>query len=101
MGNLSCVSCRTSFLKSAGQFDQNFPYAGDFDFWSRMSQFSDIQISSQSLVEIRQHSGQASNYLNQNGEMYLERSCVTSSIFDNLSAGFKSHLLLKLAGSLT
>ena len=101
MGNLSCVSCRTSYLKSAGQFDQKYPFVGDFDFWSRMAQIGDIVVSSHVLVKIRQHSGQASNYLNKNGEMYIELSSVTSSIFNRLPLlGFKSLLLLKVAGSL-
>ena len=102
MGNLSCVSCRISTLRSAGQFDQSYPYVGDFEFWSRMAQYTDIKISKLQATSVRRHPGQASNYLNKNGQMYIERARATSYLFNRLSIskGGNSRILFKIAGNL-
>jgi len=36
-GNLSNVSVKTRFVDQLGGFDQTLPFAGDFDFWLRLT----------------------------------------------------------------
>lgn len=103
MGNLSCVSCLGDPRRIAGPFDHDFPYVGDFEFWSRLAANGGrLAVLSRDLVVVRSHAGQASNYLSLKGEKYLQQSRVVSRIFDDLSCfmGSLSGFLLRLAGTL-
>ena len=83
-GNLSCASFRKKAITAAKSFDQSYPYAGDFEFWARLAKNSSFVIHELDTVVIRAHPGQASNYLNLNGDLYPQLSTITSQIFENI-----------------
>lgn len=101
MGNISCVSFRKEAIVSVGWFDQSYPYAGDFEGWARMATKGSIVISSRQLVSIRAHAGQASGYLNLNGELYPQLMRISSGIFYRICVQNNfAMLVLKIAGTL-
>ena len=101
MGNLSNVTCKKEAFAATGLFYQYYPYVGDFEYWARLSLHAEIKISGLNLLHIRSHPNQASAYLNTHGEMYLQQSLVTSSIYRRiLSPTWIAKILLKLAGTL-
>ncbi|WP_159098981.1 glycosyltransferase family 2 protein [Aquabacterium olei] len=68
-GNLSNVSLRTEIVAKHGWFDQRLPYAGDFDFWSRVGRSQRWVVSAVRVSTIRTHQNQASKTLNKVGEL--------------------------------
>jgi len=101
MGNLSQVSCRKSAYNSTGLFDQTYPFAGDFEYWARLSFQHPIRILKQDITVIRRHAATASVYLNLKGELYSERSAVTSAILSRISPpGRWARWLLAVSGTL-
>jgi hypothetical protein len=98
-GNLSNVSLRTRIVAEHGWFDQRLPYAGDFEFWSRVGQHEPWAISNVSVATIRVHAGQASATLNKAGELMPQLGMVLSTLYDRLTAKGVSPLRLKTVGS--
>ncbi len=62
-GNLSPVMVRRSLIERAGYFDEGYRYAGDFEYWVRATKVGGMVISTEPLVELRRHQGQASRTL--------------------------------------
>jgi glycosyltransferase involved in cell wall biosynthesis len=100
-GNLSCASFRKKAITAAKSFDQSYPYAGDFEFWARLAKNSSFVIHELDTVVIRAHPGQASNYLNLNGDLYPQLSLITSQIFENIGNQNRFvRLLFKITGTI-
>lgn len=81
-GNLSNVSVRTKIVTENGGFREDLPYAGDFEFWSRIAQSKPCSISNEQVSFVRAHPGQASNYLNRNGELIPQQNYVYNILID-------------------
>lgn len=96
-GNLSNVSLRTRIVAEHGWFDQRLPYAGDFEFWSRVGSRERWAISRTSVAHIRQHPGQASANLNKVGELLPQLATVLGGLYARLRSRGVSALRLKLA----
>lgn len=93
-GNLSNVSLRTEIVAHSGGFNQQLPYAGDFEFWSRAAQRVDMGVENKPVTYIRRHAGVASNYLNKKGELLNQVRIVVSGLYRNLSAKHKAAVFL-------
>ena len=94
-GNLSNISVRTSLVKNAGWFDQRFPYAGDFQFWSRLGRSWSLLFEPSDLTCVRRHPGQASVHLNRQAELVAQQYVIVQGLFDRLKDG-RSEFLLRL-----
>ena len=99
-GNLSNMSMRKSAWLATGPFDQRLPYAGDFDYWSRLCLRFSLALFPERAVYIRSHMMQASFQLNKSGELYNQLSDVTSRIYDRiLPPSYWAKIILRLAGT--
>lgn len=83
-GNLSNVSVRTHMVEASGWFDVTLPYAGDFEFWSRIGRRHPWVISDMHIATIRQHQEQASVTLNLKGELLPQLRHIIESMYENL-----------------
>ncbi len=92
-GNLSNVSLRTHWVSEIGGFDQSLPYAGDFDFWSRLARYTAFRIEPIDVAFVRRHPGVASNYLNRKGELVLQNARVVKQLIDHLPATDQSRFI--------
>ncbi len=98
-GNLSNVSLRTRIVAEHGWFDQRLPYAGDFEFWSRVGHREPWAISPVRVTTVRVHEGQASATLNKVGELMPQMGTVLRTLYDRLIQAGTSPLKLKLVAS--
>lgn len=99
-GNLSNVSLRTEIVQKCGLFNQELPFAGDFDFWSRAARVYDMGVEKGLVVHVRKHKQQASVYLNFNGELISQKIRVINEIFGSVKQTGINMFLLKLHGTL-
>ncbi len=95
-GNLSNVCVRTDFVKRAGWFRTDLPFAGDFEFWSRVGRSHPWAISRTSVTHIRNHPEQASSYLNKRGELFPQVRQILETLYGNLIKKGYPPLLLRL-----
>jgi glycosyltransferase involved in cell wall biosynthesis len=70
VGNLCKAACRPKLVLEAGGFDQNYPYAGDYEGWARVSARFGLDLQNEELVFERSHAAQNSNLLNLKNELY-------------------------------
>lgn len=94
-GNLSNVSVRTQLIRRAGWFDQSYPYAGDFQFWSRLGRSYSFLLEQSELTYVRSHRGQASFHLNRRAELVAQQYAVVEGLFERLRSG-RSEFMLRL-----
>ena len=99
-GNLSNVSVRATAIKEAGWFRTDLPYAGDFEFWSRLGHARPWAISRTRVVKVRAHASQASRTLNTRGELLPQIHTVLGSLYPRLVADGRPALLLRLIATL-
>jgi glycosyltransferase involved in cell wall biosynthesis len=93
-GNLSNVSVRTEIVKSAGWFRTDLPFAGDFEFWSRLGRSYPWAISTTNVAYVRTHPEQASVFLNKHGELFPQMRQILEILYRNLiHKGYPSMLL--------
>lgn len=93
-GNLSNVSIRTNIVKKAGWFRTDLPFAGDFEFWSRVGRSYPWAISKAHVAHIRYHPDQASTFLNKHGELLPQLREILETLYANLiRKGYPSTLL--------
>lgn len=60
-GNLSPVMIPKKIIEEVGEFNQNLPYAGDFDYWVRIVEKGwGMSVNLPPLLEIRSHDQRAS-----------------------------------------
>ena len=83
-GNLSNVSLRTSLVQEQGGFREDLPYAGDFEFWSRVGQTQSWMICPTNIMYVRSHNQQASATLNQKGELLSQLAEVITRLYNTL-----------------
>lgn len=101
VGNLSNLSFRKSAWNAIGPFEQRFPYAGDFYYWALLGTQFSIALWPENGVFVRSHQGQASNHLNQRGELYQQLAEITSEIYSRIPRlGLLSRLSIRIAGTL-
>jgi glycosyltransferase involved in cell wall biosynthesis len=97
-GNLSNVSVRTEAVKSAGGFRADLPYAGDFEFWSRLGRVRPWALAPIPLSHIRSHPEQGSVTLNRKGELVPQVREVLETLYRKLVVqGYKPTLLRLIA----
>jgi glycosyltransferase involved in cell wall biosynthesis len=97
-GNLSNVTLRTRTVADHGWFSTSLPYAGDFEFWSRVGHRAKWGVSTTRAVHVRQHQEQASVTLNKQGELLPQLTTVLTGLYQNLIAqGHSPAKLRKLA----
>jgi glycosyltransferase involved in cell wall biosynthesis len=99
-GNLSNISVRTSAVQDVGWFRTDLPYAGDFEFWSRLGNSRSWALSSDKVLQVRSHAGQASRTLNPRGELIPQVCVVLGSLYPRLVARGYSPMLLRLIATL-
>jgi glycosyltransferase involved in cell wall biosynthesis len=95
-GNLSNVSVRTEAVKNAGWFRTDLPYAGDFEFWSRLGGSCPWAITRTKVTTIRSHSEQASKTMSPNGEVASQLRFILESLYGRLIANGYSPARLRL-----
>lgn len=100
-GNLSNVSLRTSIVEDCGWFNQQYPYAGDFEFWQRAAKKYEYGVEKEAITYIRAHKNQASFYLNYNGELILQKIYILNNLYSELyRTYFRNNFLLRLHGTI-
>jgi glycosyltransferase involved in cell wall biosynthesis len=99
-GNLSNVSVRTEAVKRAGWFRTDLPYAGDFEFWSRLGHTSPWAISKTKVAKVRSHAGQASATLNRAGELLPQMREVLERLYQSVASKGYSPALLRLEATI-
>ncbi len=83
-GNLSNMSVRTRAISEVGGFNQDYPYAGDFEFWIRLSGKYAIAMDGTDVIFVRRHPGVASNYLNTKGELVGQLRRIADELYRRL-----------------
>jgi glycosyltransferase involved in cell wall biosynthesis len=63
-GNLSPVMLRASAYRAIGEFDPQLPYAGDFEYWIRLSRRYPLLFNPEKLMGVRHHPERGSHMLN-------------------------------------
>lgn len=99
-GNLSNVSVRTGVVERVGWFRTDLPYAGDFEFWSRLGRSHPWAISKANVAKVRSHAGQASKSLNARGELLSQIRQVLEPLYENLTRKGHSAALLRLEATI-
>lgn len=97
-GNLSNISLRRGVIEVVGPFDEKLPYAGDYDFWSRLGQKLCWSTVEKQVSTVRRHSRAASKYLNKNGELVRQYTEIRARLYERLVNKYPKHLL-QLHGS--
>lgn len=92
-GNLSNVSVRTLSIRDAGWFRTDLPYAGDFEFWSRLILQHSMALNKDNFVHVRRHPGVASIHLNRQGELVSQIHKVVEVFFHRLKVQIPPALL--------
>lgn len=85
-GNLSNVSVRTPIVAGAGWYRTDLPFAGDFEFWSRVGRVMPWALSRLHVVQVRRHLEQASITLNRKGEVLPQLRLILLDLFQRLRA---------------
>jgi len=93
-GNLSNVSLKTNLVNEVGGFDPNFPFAGDFEFWSKAARKATMGVQKESVIYVRRHEGVASNYLSLKGELYTQHIAIYEQLIDQLAAKYNRRRLV-------
>ena len=99
-GNLSNVSLRSQIVEQHGWFNTKLPYAGDFEFWSRVGRQAPWRITTTKVVNVRSHPDQASFTLNKRGELLTQLSSILETLYQNLVHAGHSRLALQWFGTL-
>lgn len=97
LGNLSNNLVRTELVAKAGGFDQEFPYAGDFEFWIRLAKLGSLVIVDDHVVDVREHPNQASFTLNRKGELVPQLYTIVDGLYGRLCDQLPAGLLRKHA----
>jgi glycosyltransferase involved in cell wall biosynthesis len=63
-GNLSPVMLRAAAFRAVGDFDPELPYAGDFEYWIRLSRRYPLLFNPEKLIGVRDHPDRGSLTLN-------------------------------------
>ncbi|WP_432708688.1 glycosyltransferase family 2 protein [Pedobacter sp.] len=94
-GNLSEVSVLTRLVTDGNNFKTKMDFAGDFDFWSRLSKAVKIGIQKDQIIYVRRHENTASNYGGLKGECYEQHVESYERLIDNLSQTYNRKQLIR------
>lgn len=72
VGNLCKAACRPQLVLAEGGFNQDFPYAGDYEGWMRVAAKHGIALQNEELVFERRHAAQNSVLLNRRNELFSQ-----------------------------
>lgn len=75
-GILTNVACRPGLVLQAGGFNQRYPYAGDYEGWSRVAMLFGIHLHKKELIWARQHMAQNSYLLSRKNELYPQINAI-------------------------
>ena len=95
-GNLSNVSIRTELVAKMGWFRTDLPYAGDFEFWSRVGRELPWALNRSHVVMVRFHADSASSNLNKRGELLPQMWQIVQGLFESLRKQGYSSLTLRI-----
>jgi glycosyltransferase involved in cell wall biosynthesis len=98
-GNLSNVSVRTLVIAKMGWYRTDLPFAGDFEFWSRVGRVMPWALSRSHVVHVRRHLEQASITLNKSGELLPQLRLILRDLFYRLREQGYSAFDLRLAAT--
>lgn len=91
-GNISPVMLRRNLFTSIGLFDESLPYAGDFDYWVRVSKNWDLYYLCNPGLQVRRHDKQASMTMS-NRQLYLDLVHIYRTLLKSVpKEGLKSKL---------
>lgn len=82
-GNISPVMLRRSIFAIIGMFDENLPYAGDFEFWVRLSKTWDIFYLHNPGLQVRRHDNQASRTIS-NRQLFLDLVHIYRNLLESI-----------------
>lgn len=85
-GNLSNLSMRLNLLRKFGFFREDLPFAGDFEFWSRIARNVPSAIVNDTVIFVREHPRSASFYQNRNGELVRQNAEIVQELYDHLES---------------
>ncbi len=80
-GNISPVMLRRDAVRHIGQFNHSLPFAGDFEYWIRISEKYDIYYRHKLGLQVRKHPSQAS-FTIPNRQLLLDLSRVYKHLLD-------------------
>jgi len=92
--NLSSVSLRTRLVDEAGRFDENLPFAGDFEFWTRAARRVSLGVQKEQIVCVRRHEQVASKFQNMRGELYVQQIFIYEKLIEGLSVTYSKRKLV-------
>jgi glycosyltransferase involved in cell wall biosynthesis len=93
-GNLTDVSVKIDLFNSADDFIGHMKYAGDFEFWSRISKNHTVILCDENVSFVRRHDRVASKYMFTKGEGFTERQAVYERLIDELSPHYDRKKLI-------
>jgi glycosyltransferase involved in cell wall biosynthesis len=93
-GNLSNVSIRTYLVSALGNFSENIPSAGDFEFWSRAARSVSMGVQKKNVTYVRRQDKVASNYLALKGEVYAEHILIYERLIQALTPFYDKEQLI-------
>jgi glycosyltransferase involved in cell wall biosynthesis len=100
-GNTSEVSVRTGVVEKLGGFREDLQCESDYEFWSRLANTESLGFILPSAVFVREHPGQATHYLNRNGEFIGELVEVLNMLYNRIATNYpESAFSAKLYGTL-
>lgn len=88
-GNLTNLICRKNALVEAGLFDQSYPYAGDFEMWTRVAKTYAFGLQREALVYVHSHDQQGSVTLNKHNELIGQLDRIMEALFIRLPADYR------------
>ncbi|TRZ76719.1 MAG: glycosyltransferase family 2 protein [Chitinophagaceae bacterium] len=95
IGNLSKVAFRPQLIIEAGGFNQNLPFAGDYEGWARIAGLYGLDLQNEELIFERIHLAQNTNLLNMKNELYQQINILlekfSTQVCDNDLAILKRH----------
>lgn len=94
-GNLSNVCLRTEIVAATGYFDGDYPFAGDFEFWSRAARLYDMGVQREHIIYVRRHEKVASNYLSLKGELFSQHLSIYTKIIEKLAKRYNRKKLME------
>ena len=92
LGNLSRTAYRKKKNDTNPNFDQKYPYVGDFNAWVIFSKKNGFYLIKKKLVYVRVHSKRGSVTLNRNNEMYPQVNKVYSYLLTNIDKKYHKKL---------
>lgn len=98
-GNLSNMSFNPAYFFKGVRFSEALPYAGDYEYWGRLGNLGEWQLSNKEVSYIRRHSSQASAYLNYKGELITQQSEIKTAFYESIKNKY-SKTLLRFRGSI-